>query len=165
MKSSVFLDITTCSLLKSNWRFRGTCRLPLHVRRMSGARKQSKGSSALPPPLTLVSCSAHSLTLKMEATCYSETSVNFWQTTQHYIPEDRTSSYFHIFTSGWWMRSYGPTLQMFMRCFLWEVLGCSPASYLTTCTEYTSHTHMCILSLSYLMIEIAGLYCHLYLLY
>jgi hypothetical protein len=39
---------------------------------------------------TLVSCLACSLTLKMEAMCGSETSVDFQQTTQHHIPEDRT---------------------------------------------------------------------------
>jgi hypothetical protein len=38
----------------------------------------------------LVSCLAYSSTLKMEATCSSETSVDFQQATLHYIPEDRT---------------------------------------------------------------------------
>jgi hypothetical protein len=33
---------------------------------------------------------AYSLTLKMEATCSSETSVDFQRTTGHYIPKDRT---------------------------------------------------------------------------
>jgi hypothetical protein len=42
-----------------------------------------------PTALTLVSCSACSLTLKMEATCSSETSADFQRTTQRYIPEDR----------------------------------------------------------------------------
>jgi hypothetical protein len=37
-----------------------------------------------------VSCLAYSLTLKMEATCSSKTSVDFQQTAWHYIPEDRT---------------------------------------------------------------------------
>jgi hypothetical protein len=37
----------------------------------------------------LVSCSAYS-TLKMEATCCSETSVDFQRTTRRYIPEDST---------------------------------------------------------------------------
>jgi hypothetical protein len=38
---------------------------------------------------------AYSYTLKMEATCSSETSVNFGRTTLHYMPEDtavRTSN-------------------------------------------------------------------------
>jgi hypothetical protein len=34
--------------------------------------------------------SAYSLTLKMEATCFSEMSVDFPRTTQRYIPEDST---------------------------------------------------------------------------
>jgi hypothetical protein len=33
---------------------------------------------------------AYSLTLKMEARCFSGTLVDFQRTTQHYIPEDRT---------------------------------------------------------------------------
>jgi hypothetical protein len=39
---------------------------------------------------TLVSCLAYSLTLKMEAMCSSEMSVDLQWTTRHYIPEDRT---------------------------------------------------------------------------
>jgi hypothetical protein len=35
----------------------------------------------------LASCLAYSLTLKMEVTCFSETSVDFQRTTQRYIPE------------------------------------------------------------------------------
>jgi hypothetical protein len=39
---------------------------------------------------TLVSSLAYSWILKMEAICFSETSVNFQQTTRRYIPEART---------------------------------------------------------------------------
>jgi hypothetical protein len=39
---------------------------------------------------TLVSCLAYSSTLKMAATCSSETSVDFQRITWRYIPEDRT---------------------------------------------------------------------------
>jgi hypothetical protein len=39
---------------------------------------------------TLVSCFAYSSTMKTEATCSSETSVDFQRTTQCYIAEDRT---------------------------------------------------------------------------
>jgi hypothetical protein len=39
---------------------------------------------------TLISCSAYSSTLKMEAICSSETSVEFQRITQRYIPEDST---------------------------------------------------------------------------
>jgi hypothetical protein len=38
----------------------------------------------------LVSCLAYSSTVKIEATCSSETSVEFHRTTRRYIPEDRT---------------------------------------------------------------------------
>jgi hypothetical protein len=38
----------------------------------------------------LVSCEAYSLTLKIEATCSSETSVYFQRTTWCYVLEDRT---------------------------------------------------------------------------
>jgi hypothetical protein len=66
IKSSIFWDITQCSQLIVNRRFRGTFRLHLP------SRKQ-KTSSAL----------------KMEATCSSETSVDFQRTARRYIPEDR----------------------------------------------------------------------------
>jgi hypothetical protein len=38
----------------------------------------------------LVSCLAYTSTLKMEAICSSETSVDFQRATRRYIPEDRT---------------------------------------------------------------------------
>jgi hypothetical protein len=38
----------------------------------------------------LVSWSAYSSTLKIEATCFSETSVDFQRTTRRHIPEDGT---------------------------------------------------------------------------
>jgi hypothetical protein len=52
-KRTIFWDITLCTPLKVNIRFRETYRLYLQGR-------------SLPPAFTLVSCSAH-LTLKMEA--------------------------------------------------------------------------------------------------
>jgi hypothetical protein len=58
-----------CSPLKVNGRNGGAYRL-------------------LPHSFTLVSYLAYSSTLKMEATCSSETSVDFQRTTHHYIPED-----------------------------------------------------------------------------
>jgi hypothetical protein len=38
----------------------------------------------------LVSCLAYSSTVKMEESCSSETSFNFWWTSLHYNPESRT---------------------------------------------------------------------------
>jgi hypothetical protein len=43
-----------------------------------------------PPAFKLVSCSAYTSTLKMEAICSSETLVNIYWTTRRYIPEDYT---------------------------------------------------------------------------
>jgi hypothetical protein len=43
-----------------------------------------------PPALTLVSCSTYYSTLKMEAMCSSETSVDFQRTTRCSIPDDST---------------------------------------------------------------------------
>jgi hypothetical protein len=40
--------------------------------------------------LSLVSCLAYSSTLKMEATCSFETSLDIQQSTLHYILENRT---------------------------------------------------------------------------
>jgi hypothetical protein len=65
-----FWNITPCSPLKVNRRFRGTC-------------------LCLPPSFTLISCLAYSSTLKKEATCTSETSADFQWTALRYIPEDR----------------------------------------------------------------------------
>jgi hypothetical protein len=49
-------------------------------------QEQSKQSSAA--CFMVVSCLAYSLTLKMEATFFSKTSVGFQWTTQHYILEN-----------------------------------------------------------------------------
>jgi hypothetical protein len=49
-----------------------------------------RSTVCLPPAFTHVSCSAYSSTLKMEAVCSSETSVDVGQTTRSYIPEDST---------------------------------------------------------------------------
>jgi hypothetical protein len=72
LKIILFWDITSCSPLKVNRRFEGTCRL------------------CLPPAFTLVYCSAYPSTLKMEAICSSETSVDFQLTARSYIPEDNS---------------------------------------------------------------------------
>jgi hypothetical protein len=48
---------------------------------------QPEDFSALPPAFTLVSCSAYS-NLKMEAICFSETSVDIQWTARRYIPLD-----------------------------------------------------------------------------
>jgi hypothetical protein len=70
MKCSIFWDIMPCSPLKVNRRFEE------HV------------AFWFPPAFTLVSCSAYSSTLKMEA-CSSETSAEFQRTTRCYILEDK----------------------------------------------------------------------------
>jgi hypothetical protein len=72
MKSPILWDITPFSPLKVNRRIGGTYR------------------SCLPPGFTLISCLAYSSALKMEATCSSETSVDFQRAKRCYIPEDRT---------------------------------------------------------------------------
>jgi hypothetical protein len=54
--------------------------------RKKGTNKQA----LLATCFTLASCLAYSSTLKIEATCSSETSVDFQWTTRRYIPENRT---------------------------------------------------------------------------
>jgi hypothetical protein len=76
LKRSALCDVTPRSLLKINQSFGGACRL--HLRGL------------LATCFMLVSCLAYSSTLKMEARCFSETSVDFQRTTRRYIPEDRT---------------------------------------------------------------------------
>jgi hypothetical protein len=51
---------------------------------------------ALPSAFTLVSRSAYSLALKMEAICSSETSVDFQWTTRRYIPEVFTTYMYNL---------------------------------------------------------------------
>jgi hypothetical protein len=45
LKSYIFWDITPCSSLKVNHRFRGTCRLQIHGRRISQERNQREAGS------------------------------------------------------------------------------------------------------------------------
>jgi hypothetical protein len=73
MKSTNFGDITACGPLKVNRRF-GITYLLL----------------CLPPAFTLVSCTAYSSTLKIEAICSSETSVHVQRATRRYIPGEST---------------------------------------------------------------------------
>jgi hypothetical protein len=55
----------------------------------------SSFSLRLPPAFTLVSYSAYSSNLKMEAIYSSATSVDFQRTTRCYIPEDSTHQFFY----------------------------------------------------------------------
>jgi hypothetical protein len=61
-----------CSPLKVNQSFGGTCLLHLQVRRINRARNQRECGWQ-----TMVSCTAHSSTVKMEVKYSSETSVDF----------------------------------------------------------------------------------------
>jgi hypothetical protein len=73
VKSCIFGDITPCSPLKFNLRFGGICRLQI----------QGRGTSWFLAQLIL-------LIMKNEATCSSETAIDFQRTTRRYIPEDKT---------------------------------------------------------------------------
>jgi hypothetical protein len=73
MKSSVFWDITSCSLLEVNQHLGRPCR---------------QKSRALATCFMVVTFLTYSSILKMEATCSSEKSVDFHWTTRRYIPED-----------------------------------------------------------------------------
>jgi hypothetical protein len=69
-----FWNITPCSPLKVNRRFEGISRLH---------------AALLATYFMPASCLAHYSILKTEATCYSETSVDFRRTIRSYIPENR----------------------------------------------------------------------------
>jgi hypothetical protein len=77
VKGSIFWDITPYIPLKFTRRFGRKC-FHFQDRRISQGRNQREVGSKL------------SLTLKMEATFFSETSVNFQRNTWCYISEDRT---------------------------------------------------------------------------
>jgi hypothetical protein len=95
MKSTIFWDITLCSLLNVNRRFRGIYHLHFQGRRISQTRNQHE--ALLATCFTLVSCLAYSWTLKMEVICSSETSVDIQWTTWRYIPEGSTLQAYPIF--------------------------------------------------------------------
>jgi hypothetical protein len=80
MKSTIFWYITPCSPLKANRRFGRTYCLQV----------ASRAVLSFPPAFALVSCSAYSWTLKMEAICSYQTSVGFQRTTRRYITKDCT---------------------------------------------------------------------------
>jgi hypothetical protein len=91
LKSSIFWDITPCSPLKINHCSGRTYHRHLQGRRISRAINQHENRCLCSPPaFMLVSCSAYSLTLKMEVICSSKTLVEFQQNIPHYIPEDST---------------------------------------------------------------------------
>jgi hypothetical protein len=72
----------SCSLVAVNWLFRGTCCCQLQGWRRSHTRNQHEA--------LLLLYLAYSSTLKMEELCSFKMSADFQNTTQHFIPEDRT---------------------------------------------------------------------------
>lgn len=83
-------------------KFGGTGRLNLQSWRLSRKMNQA----CFPPASRLIFCSAHSSNLKLEATCSSETSVDFQRIIWGYIPEDRTLRFNYYF--------YRCTLRLYM---------------------------------------------------
>jgi hypothetical protein len=60
---------------------------PLHTHKILVSSKQS--ATRLATCFLLVVCLAYPFTVKTEVVSSFEMSVNFYQTTQHHIPEDR----------------------------------------------------------------------------
>jgi hypothetical protein len=96
IKSSVFWDITPCSPLKVKPTFRRNISPPSlgsknkteQETRLKAGGKQSR------------TCSVYFSTLKMEATCSSETSIYFQRIIRRYIREDRTLHKINTWCSG-----------------------------------------------------------------
>jgi hypothetical protein len=87
LRSSVFWGITPCSPVKVNRRFGRTCRVHVQGGRIGQGRNLCK--ALLATCFTLVSgLDSYPSILYMEATCFSETSVDFQRTKRRYIPED-----------------------------------------------------------------------------
>jgi hypothetical protein len=84
--------VTPCSSERAQ-RVGGTHHLHLQGRRVSQARYQPKQGSKVE---SLVSCWCYSLTINIEATCYTETSGSL-RTTQHYNPGHRTHQCICVF--------------------------------------------------------------------
>jgi hypothetical protein len=89
----------------------------------------------------LVSRSAYSSTLKMEAMCFSQTLVDFQWTTWHYIPEDSTLHNHHCenlksyrinsvyagYLSGLQGEERKEEGRMVVKsCIFWDIMPCSP---------------------------------------
>jgi hypothetical protein len=86
MKNTIFWDRTPCSPVKVNRRLGETYHLHLQGRRISLRRNQRESRWQA----ELVYCSAYFSTLRMEAICSSETSVDFQWNIRRSIPEDST---------------------------------------------------------------------------
>jgi hypothetical protein len=79
MKSIIFWDMTSCSPLSFNRRFGGTYRLDLLATCLFAGFAEPISS-----------------TLKVEAICSSETTVETQRTTRHHIPEDDTLQFIYV---------------------------------------------------------------------
>jgi hypothetical protein len=86
MKSIIFWDMTPCSPLKVNRRFGGTYLFHLQGRKNRLSKKPASKQVAF--CLLADFAEPISSTLKMEATCFSETSVETQRITWRHIPED-----------------------------------------------------------------------------
>jgi hypothetical protein len=99
IKITILWGVRPCSLVEFHRHFRATHSLHLEGRRASQARSRRQ-ADALSPSLSLslsrllppASCLANSSILTIEAVCPSETSVDFYQTTGCYIPDNSTLS-------------------------------------------------------------------------
>jgi hypothetical protein len=94
MKSIIFWDIMSCSPLKVNLRFGGTCHLHLQGWRVCQARNRHETGMKKSSAFRL----AYSSTVKTEAICSSYTSLDYQRTARRYIRENKTLQY-NIFST------------------------------------------------------------------
>jgi hypothetical protein len=99
-KNIIFLDVTLCNLVDIYQHIRGTyC---LQGQRIKPSKEQAQQAIQLELPTAcslLVVCSAYSPTLKMVAIYSTEVLINFYQTIQCHIPEDKTLQLLQVFPS------------------------------------------------------------------
>jgi hypothetical protein len=81
MQGTSFWDISPCSMLKVNRPFGGTYQRD----------NRWQAAASFPRAIVLVHCSAY-LSLRMEAVCSFETSINFKLIMRFYIPQDSTQT-------------------------------------------------------------------------
>jgi hypothetical protein len=100
MKSTIFRDVTPCSMTKRLPMFRCNVLSPSSESNdkpnRQPVRNNKKARALLVACFMLVSCLAYSSTLKMEVTCSSESSVDFQRITWRYIAEHRILHHSHI---------------------------------------------------------------------
>jgi hypothetical protein len=160
MKSSVFWDMASCSLLKVNQRLGETCRLHLQGWRISRVGNQQEGSSACHLPSWW-----YHARLILQPWIWRWHAPLKWQLTfngLHGVISQKTE----LILLPWCFHFWVTTVLLWTEhADVYEVREFRDAVRQVIWQLVQRKLHVCTHTLSYLMIEIASLHCHLYLLH